>query len=303
MHKFLLLTAFLFQTSLNAGEDYFREIYKAQDTTVVMLFSAHTTSSQDNELKRLWRILEGEVTERQKRHLKKQVETKLKREAEALKLEKELFKIIVKEHSLQPFNAVLAEFSEEKRDRYLLRIEVASFVRSRLHELVDTTHENVDDYMLLLTGEDIYPLLEGNILAGLPLIATEKHELQRDVGSKIAACQGMMGVLSLGQSEEAQYASVLFEKFYRPHPNDYKEYLETKNEARELFLNNGLLRLRVGISSKEAVEKAINNCDALFDTRRDEYTASVMKDLPAGRFLLTRGIAHRHLLVNLPELR
>ena len=274
-----------------------------EDKTVVMLFSAHTTSSQDNELKRLWRILEGEVTERQKRHLKKQIEAKLVNEVEALSLEKRLLNIIVEEHTQEPFVGILAEFSEEKRDRYLLRIQVASFVRSRLHELVTTSHQNIDDFMLLLTGEDIYPLLEGNILYGVPLIATEKHELQLEVGTKIGACKGMMGTLSLGQSEESQYASKLFESYYRPHPDQFESYMKTKEEARELFLNNGLLRLRVGINSREDVDKALDNCDALFDTRRDEFTLSVMKQQPMGRFLLTRGIAHRDLLVNLLQLR
>ncbi|MCR9204361.1 MAG: hypothetical protein NXH75_07285 [Halobacteriovoraceae bacterium] len=263
---------------------------------MLLVFSAHTTASQDNELKRLWRILEGEVSVRQKSHLKKQIETKRERENKALALEKKLVSLIENEHKMNPFIGALGEFSKEKKERYLLRIEVASFVRKRLYETIDISKEKIDDFILLLTGEDVYPFLEGNFLAHVSLIPSEDHDLQVEIGSRIGMCKGMLGTLGLGRSDLSQYASTLLEPFYRPHPKDFPSYLEKREELVKLFSENGLLRLRVGIPGVEDVESAVSNCDALFDTRRDDFTVEVMKSLPSGNYLLTRGIAHRHLM-------
>lgn len=280
----------------HAGPAFYFENYQKYDTSVFMVFSAHTTASQDNELKRLWRILDGEVSERQVSHLKKQIETKIERESAALKLEKTLLKRIQKQHSTTAFQGVLGEFSEQDRDRYLLRIEVASSVRERLNELVDLSQQKIDDFLLLLTGEDVFPLLKGNTLAGLPLIATEDAALKRKVGGRIARCKGIMATLGLAStSDEAIYVSQLLEPFYLPRPELYADYLLVRQEIIQRFKANALLRLRVRIKENE-VEQVISSCDALFDKRRDDLVMKIIHELPAGQFLLTRGIAHRFLL-------
>lgn len=279
-----------------ASDDFFIDYYNKGKTEVMMVFSSHTTSAQDNELKRLWRILDGEVSDRQVSHLKKQIEAKLSREREALALEKQLVSLIEEEHNRSPFQGALGEFSKEKQDRYLLRIEVASFVRKRLFENLDIGKEKINDFMLLLTGEDVYPFLEGNFLAAVPLIPSEDYALQEEIGTKIATCKGMMGTLSLGGSEISQYTSTILEPFYRPDPQNYPTFLKSREELVALFKENGLLRLRVGIPSIDDIEEAVSNCDALFDTRRDDFTVRVIKSLARGKYLLTRGIAHRHLM-------
>lgn len=296
MRIIVFLITYLASLAANAGPAFYFENYQKDDTSVFMVFSAHTTISQDNELKRLWRILDGEVSERQVSHLEKQIKAKIEKESAALKLERSLLERIKKQHASKAFQGVLGEFSEQDRDRYLLRIEVASFVRERLNELVDLPQQEIDDFLLLLTGEDVFPLLKGNTLAGLPLMATENAELKREVGGRIARCKGIMATLGLAStSEEAIYVSQLLEPFYLPHPELYADYLLVRQEIIERFQANALLRLRVRIKENE-VEQAISNCDALFDKRRDNLVMKIIHELPAGQFLLTRGIAHRFLL-------
>lgn len=294
--KFIFFFSVLIIFSVSSHENYYLLNYERENTNVMLLFSAHTTRVQDNELKRLNRILNKDISEREKSHLTKQIEAKINTNRDVLELERSLVMIIEQAHEQRAFNAVLGEFSEEYKDRYLLRIEVASFVRDQLKKHLTIEQSKIDDFILLLTGEDIFPLLKGNKLHGLPLIPTEDASLHAEISTKLASCKGMMGIFGLSQSEEAQYLSKLLEPFYRPRPEQYEQYLMIKAILHEKLSNNGLLRLRAGIESKDEVSDALSNCDALFDTRRDDLVVSILENLDSGNFLLTRGIAHRWLL-------
>lgn len=295
--KFLVFLFVLYPlvSFAEAENDYFLESYKNSDLEIFMVFSKHTTKSQDNDLKRLFRILNNDITERQKSRLAKQIKAKLDKNSAFLAQEKFLISKIKQKHELNPFDAVLAEFSEEKRDRYLLRIEIANFVKKRLHQLLKVPPTQIDDFLLLLTGEDVYPLLEGNFLEDIPLVATEDQELLNESRRKIGVCKGVMGILSLGQTKESQYASKLFKPYLIPNPKEYPNYLKARAEFKEMLLDNGLLRLRIGADSLEDVEAILTSCDALFSPKRDNYAVSIIKQLPQGNYLLTRGIAHRWL--------
>jgi hypothetical protein len=295
MMSSLLSIIFIFNTAF-AQNEYFFDHFQKDRTQVILSFSSHTESSQDNELKRLDRILKRDVTKRQISQLVKQIERKLEVENEALELELFLVNKIEKHHTEKPFEAILGEFSIEMADRYQLRINTASFIMNRLYKLLDIPKYKIDNFILLLTGEDVFPLLEGNFLAGLPIIPTEKQQLLDEVGSGIGACKGMMGVLALGQSAESQEVSKLLESFYLPQPAFYPSYLRARAILKKQLIKSGSLRLRLNLKNPDEIEQALVNCDYLFDQRRDDHVVKVLQALPPGKFLLTRGLAHRWLL-------
>ncbi|GEM_PF-3045870 len=275
--------------------DYLDKYYSSEREQLV-LFSVHGLTVDDNELKSLRRQLEKGLTAHRKNRVALQVRAKIKRSLEKLEREKQLIELIADEHNVDPFLYIAGEFSAEKSDRFEKRIEVTNFVVRELIKQTDLTEEEISSYILLLTGEDVYPLLEGQFLDGLPRYPTEEQAEMDATGDALRMCFGIMGSLEFSKKPNALALVEKISAFYRPRPEQREEYLTVKDQVIESLKNDALLRLRSGIMEKKNIEKAISSCDSLFDLTRDQTVAAKMTLLPKGRGLITRGIGHRYLL-------
>ncbi len=276
--------------------DGFVDHYQTENAQFMVLFSSHSTRTEDNELKTLWRQLSKEVSERRKRLLRLQVEAKISQNSERLQFEKDLVEKVRIEQRQEPFIGVLGEFSHQKADRYKLRIEVANFVRGELIETVGIDKQQADDFILLLVGEDIFPLLKGEFLSHLPLIPSEDQDIMNKTSSSLGQCVGMMGLLNFSEEPLAVELYKKMSVHYRPHPQNYENFLAVKEETFQVLTDNPLLRLRAGILKEEDLRHAVDRCDVLYDLSRDQVLAERMMLLEGGRYLITRGTAHRWLL-------
>jgi hypothetical protein len=280
----------------NDQSNYYLDRYYSSGREQLVLFSAHGLTVDDNELKSLWRQLEKGLTAHRKNRVALQVRAKIRQSLEKLDREKQLIELIAEEHNLDPFLYIGGEYSVEKSDRFEKRIEVTNFVVRELIKQTELTEEEVSSYILLLTGEDVYPLLDGQLLDGLPRHPTEEQAEMDTTGEALRMCFGIMGSLEFSKKPEALALVEKISAFYRPRPEQKEEYLTVKDQIIESLKNDALLRLRSGIMEKKNIRKAISSCDSLFDLKRDQTVAKKMALLPKGRGLITRGIGHRYLL-------
>lgn len=283
---------------LSAQENFYFYIdqYLSPEKEQLVLFSAHNSTVDDNQLKRLWRELERGLTEHRRNRITLQVRARVKRSLDDLKRDQMLLNFIKEEHNKKPFLYFAAEFSKEKAHRFEKRIEVTNFVARELVAQTELSKEEVDSYILLLTGEDVFALLEGQFLAHLPLYPTEVQSEMNDSAKALGSCFAIMGGLEFSQKPEALKLVKKITTFYRPRPDQREEYLMAKEEIIQALESDGLLRLRAGIMKKEEIPKAVSDCDALFNLKRDQTVAQRMHSFPLGRGLITRGTGHRYLL-------
>jgi len=262
----------------------------------MVLFSSHNLTVDDNQLKSLSRQLERGLTEHRRNRIGLQVRARINRSVEDLNRDRLLLQFIKDEHKKNPFLYFAGEFSQEKAHRFQKRIDVTNFVVRELKAQTELDQEEINSYILLLTGEDVFALLEGQFLAHLPIYPTEIQSEMDKTGKALRACFGIMGSLEFSQKPEALELVEKVSAFYRPRPEQREDYLSVKEEVIKTLEQDGLLRLRAGILDKEKIVEAISNCDALFNLTRDQTVAQAMQSLPQGRGLITRGTGHRYLL-------
>ena len=277
-------------------EKFFIDEYRSQSREQYVLFSAHNSVVDDNQLKGFYRELERGLTAHRRGRITLQVRAKIEQMRTDLKRDQKLLQFIKEEHTKSPFLYLAGEFSQEKAHRFKKRIEFANFVARELVIQTELKKEEVVSFLLLLTGEDVFALLDGQLLADLPIYPTEVQSEMDESGQKLGACFGIMGSLEFSQKPKALELVKKVSAFYRPDIEQKGAYLKVKAEVIEALENDGLMRLRLGIEEKAKVAEVVSNCDALFNLERDQTVAQKMRSLPEGRGIITRGIGHRHLL-------
>jgi len=279
-------------------EDYRLEIYESEHRAQLVLFSKHTTRREDHRLRRLKSQLEANnLSSDQRERMEQLIRADLRSNRDRIQAENHYVEILRREHATNPFQYVAGEFSYQDSDRYHLRIEVANFVRRELLSQTRLNPGEVDAFILFLTGEDVFPLLEGQFLAELPLYPSEDASLLSHSSENLARCFAIRGNLKFSRDETANVFARGLEPFLRPHPDDYQAYTEFRDDLISAMQESGLLRLRARIDQASDIERAVRSCDALFDERRDRFLADrMLNHFPFGRGLITRGIGHVHLL-------
>lgn len=267
-----------------------------QQKTITTFFTTQTGVQEDRKLKGLHKILSEEFNSDKIIRIEKEVRGNLRVKSFRLEAFKKSLKALYELHKDKPFDIIIGEYSHADKSRYNKRIQAAEYVMDSLIQHTSLDINEVRDYILLLTGPDVFSLLNGEPLKNTPNLPGEKKNIFTDSNNRLYKCLGVLNLLKISRNKEAKGIGEGLLSFLPPIYSEKENFYEKKKEAIETVKNSALHQLRIGAKSPEDAERLLNSCDVFFDLSRDYYTASlILEKNITGNILVTKGRAHRDL--------
>ena len=264
--------------------------------TLTTFFSTHTAVQEDRDLKRFHKKFSEDWNEEDIRRIENEVKARLRIKSSRLRAFKEGLNALYELHEQEPFVVIYGEYSFGDEDRYKKRIEVAESLMGSLMQSTSLSLNQVRDFILLLTGPDVFSLLEGEPLSSVLNIPGENKDIMANWSVRLSRCLSTLNLLKISRDEEAKRLGEALLSFLSPLYEEKDIFLEEKNSTIEIIKSSGLHQLRIGANSPKESEELLNSCDVLYDLSRDIYTASLIFESELeGPVLLTKGRAHRDL--------